>query len=219
LKQPIAIAILSPKGDHMSIRSGVVKICLACNKEFYVPQYRKETAKFCSHECQNHKQYDKWVFNCLGCGKECISSPSRRNYNKKFCSLECRETKRKSEKERRNHQKSINKIKRGIDQGRTFRRHIFQLKDKKCQECGYDEHDFCLDVHHIDKDCKNNNIENIAILCVICHRKLHKGFLTLKERKVVMKIKKKEEKKEVKMPVKGKMADSEKEAHLNKKKK
>jgi len=34
-----------------------------------------------------------------------------------------------------------------------------------------------------------------------------------------MKIKKKEEKKEVKMPAKGKMADSEKEAHLNKKKK
>lgn len=33
-----------------------------------------------------------------------------------------------------------------------------------------------------------------------------------------MKIKKKEEKKEVKMPAKGKMADSEKEGHKNKKK-
>ena len=66
-------------------------------------------------------------------------------------------------------------------QGKSFRKHVFILKEKKCEICGYDEHDFCLEIHHKDKDCTNNSIENLAILCVICHRKLHKNLTKLGE--------------------------------------
>ncbi len=163
----------------MSKKKGLIKKCLACDKEFYIPDYRKNTAKFCSHLCQNHKQYDKYHFECEICGKKVITSPSRRSYKKKFCSLDCREAKRASEKEKRTKQRFYHLQRRGNNQGRTIRKHIFASKEKKCEVCGYNEYDFCLDMHHIDGNPQNNELENIKILCVICHRKVHKKILVL----------------------------------------
>ena len=54
---------------------------------------------------------------------------------------------------------------------------MFTEKEKKCEVCGYSEHDFCLDIHHIDNNPNNNTIENLAVLCAIYHRKLHKGVI------------------------------------------
>lgn len=166
----------------MKIRKGSNINCLACRKKFYVPLYRIKTAKFCSVECQNHKQHEKFIFECLSCNKRVAAPPSRRNQKKKFCSLECREAKRRTDKEKRQQSKALNTIARGNNQGRTFRTHFFRVKEKKCQVCGYSEHDFCLDLHHIDGDCNNNTIENIAVLCVICHRNLHKRLINLEKK-------------------------------------
>jgi hypothetical protein len=163
----------------MKTRKGVNLNCNACNKEFYVPDYRKNTAKFCSLECQNHKQYDKYIFNCLSCNKKVITSPSRRNYkNKKFCSLDCRTKLRMDIKERRKAQKAWVRLNRN-EIGRTLRVDVFALKNKICEICGYYEYDFCLDIHHIDNDPKNNVLSNLAVLCCMCHRKLHKGLVML----------------------------------------
>lgn len=161
----------------MKKKNGEILKCVACKNEFYVPKYRIKTAKFCSLHCQNHLQYQKWIFNCEACGKKCTTSPSRRNYKKKFCSLECREYKRKTDVERRKQSKICTLKKRGFYTSRQLRKYIFEFKAKKCEICGYDEYDFCLDLHHRDKNPTNNNPENISILCVICHRKLHKGII------------------------------------------
>ena len=163
------------------LKKGINKNCQACKKEFYVPQYRKKTAKFCSLLCQNHGQYDKYKFNCITCGKSCITSPSRKNYKKKFCSLECRESKAMDDKERRKKQKAITLKTRTNIKSRTLRKYISQFKEMKCEYCGYNEYDFCLDMHHLDHDPTNNNPENIGILCCICHRKLHKGIIAYSE--------------------------------------
>lgn len=162
----------------MKKRNGSIKFCVACDKEFYVPKYRIETAKFCSLECQNHKQYKKYEFDCEGCGKHIITSPSRVNYKKRFCSLDCRENKRIDIKERRSRQKAWARLNRK-DIGRTLRKDVFLLKEKKCEICGFNEYDFCLDIHHKDKDPKNNELNNLAVLCCMCHRKLHKGIVNL----------------------------------------
>ncbi len=167
-------------------KSGIIKNCQACKKEFYVPLYRMETAKFCSIYCQNHTQHDKYKFNCEGCGKECITSPSRRNYKKKFCSIECREYKRQTEKERRQKQRASKLLNRGTLQTRTLRRNLFKLKEKKCEVCGYNEYDFCLDIHHIDKNPKNNELENISILCCMCHKKVHKKIIQLELKNAII---------------------------------
>lgn len=157
-------------------RQGKNKFCEACQKEFYVPTYRIETAKFCSIECQNHKQYERYFFECKNCKKSCESSPSRRNYNKKFCSLECKNAKKQSEKERRSNTRAYNNKVRGFSSSRQLRRWIWEFKEKRCEVCGFDEYDFCLDIHHIDENPQNNDLENLVILCVICHRKHHKGM-------------------------------------------
>lgn len=161
------------------IKNGVTKNCKACEKEFYVPFYRIETAKFCSIFCQNHRQHDKYEFVCGGCGKECIAPPSRKNYKKKFCSLECREHKRQSEEVRRKKSKASTLLNRGIVQTRTLRKHVFNVKEKKCEFCGYDEYDFCLDIHHLDENPNNNSLNNLSILCCMCHKKVHKKIIKL----------------------------------------
>lgn len=163
----------------MKKRNGVVLECKACNKEFYVPLYRKDTAKFCSLECQNHKQYDKYIFNCVTCGKEVETSPSRRDYRKKFCSHDCRNVNRLNAVERRALSRSLTKLKRGSHSSRGLRKYVFLHKDKMCDVCNYSEYDFCLDLHHKDNDPLNNELDNIAVLCCMCHKKLHKGIITL----------------------------------------
>lgn len=159
----------------MKKRNGYYINCSACKESFYVPAYREKTARFCSIYCQNHRRYEKFIFECRNCKKIVTASPSRKIQNKKFCSISCRDADRKTEKERRQQIKALNVVSRGVCQARTFRRNFFKLMEKKCCECGYDEHDYCLDLHHIDGNCNNNTIENIAVLCVMCHRKLHKG--------------------------------------------
>lgn len=68
-------------------RKGENIICKACNKEFYVPQYRLKTAKFCSMDCLNHKQHIKHIAKCQNCSKEFIITDY--NKNRKYCSLSC----------------------------------------------------------------------------------------------------------------------------------
>lgn len=162
----------------MKKREGLIKNCVACKKEFYVPLYRKEIAKFCSKKCQNHAQYDKYKFHCACCGKEVITSPSKRRQRKRFCSMECKTFNSYTEKTRRAQSRAYNKLfrNRKISQ-RTLRRSIFLVKEIKCEKCGYMEFDFCLDIHHKDGNCTNNSLENIAILCAFCHRKVHKGII------------------------------------------
>ena len=58
----------------------------------------------------------------------------------------------------------------------TYRRIAFKNHPNKCNKCSYDEHFSLLDVHHIDKNHNNNDISNLEILCVMCHRKYHYGI-------------------------------------------
>lgn len=158
-------------------RKGVYKNCIACGKLFYVPQYRKETAKFCSTYCQNHGQHDSIIKICDNCGIEFTVSSSRAN--KKFCSDLCATQAHITMKERRKKTKLLQRVKRGPTTSRTLRKFVFSNKPKRCEICGYSEFDFCLDVHHIDEDCTNNSIENLKVLCCICHKKYHKGVIDL----------------------------------------
>lgn len=162
----------------MKHRKGIIKNCNCCNKEFYVPQYRINTAKFCSLFCQNHAQYDRKQFNCKQCNKVFTDSPSR--LDRKYCSEECYQDSQrihKTTKEKRRAQKVLVNNKRGINWSTNNRKHVFKLKEAKCEICGYNEYDFCLDIHHIDNNPNNNHINNLAVICVMCHRKLHKKII------------------------------------------
>lgn len=159
-------------------KCGEVKICACCGKEFYVPRYRVKTARFCSLICQNHGQYsNRTEHTCEGCGKTFLDSPSRKK--RIFCSVECRVSKSKDEKIRRQDTKKYVRAVRGNGNSRNARKIAFAIYPSICMVCKVEEHSFCLDVHHMDENPTNNTIDNLAILCAFCHRKVHKKYLSL----------------------------------------
>ena len=65
-------------------------------------------------------------------------------------------------------------------EGNLSRRVADSIKEVvgKCQSCGYDE---VLDLHHINKQPKDNRPENHVILCPNCHAKIHRLGITVEE--------------------------------------
>jgi len=70
---------------------------------------------------------------------------------------------------------------------KDYRYTAFQVYEHKCACCGYEEDERILEVHHIDSDRNNNNIENLIILCPNCHRKITLGYyeLNIKNQKLI----------------------------------
>ncbi len=54
---------------------------------------------------------------------------------------------------------------------------IRNFKKNNCMICGYD---ISTDVHHWDRDKKNNNYANLVLLCPNHHREAHLGLITKK---------------------------------------
>ena len=54
----------------------------------------------------------------------------------------------------------------------AYQRKAHEIYGKKCSICAETEGQ--IDVHHKDKNRKNNKIENLQVLCASCHTKLHK---------------------------------------------
>ena len=55
---------------------------------------------------------------------------------------------------------------------------VRSFKKNNCVVCGY-EHS--TDVHHLDKDKRNNSPENLVLLCPNHHREIHVGILKTNE--------------------------------------
>ncbi len=94
---------------------------------------------------------------CQQCGKDFVirRSPFGGYRGRKYCSDECR------------HQSQI-----------TSRVHVSRniLKARKscCELCGLVEPEI-LEVHHIDRNRRNNRDDNLLLICPNCHRKIHRG--------------------------------------------
>jgi uncharacterized protein YlaI len=52
----------------------------------------------------------------------------------------------------------------------TARRIAFKHKPQRCEICNIEAKK--LDVHHKDDNVRNNNIENLMVLCSSCHHKI-----------------------------------------------
>lgn len=59
---------------------------------------------------------------------------------------------------------------------------ILAARGAVCEIClvDFSEDSYLLDLHHLDRDPSNNDDENLAVLCALCHRKVHKGRATYK---------------------------------------
>ncbi len=68
----------------------IKKICLNCGKEFEVPHWRKDTAKYCCSECQHNSNKKEPNCTCEICGKKFHLKPSQLKKSKHHCcSIEC----------------------------------------------------------------------------------------------------------------------------------
>ncbi len=47
---------------------------------------------------------------------------------------------------------------------------VMERDNHQCTNCGTEEK---IMIHHIDQDKRNNTLENLIVLCISCHPKIH----------------------------------------------
>lgn len=161
----------------------VKTVCSECGKGILKKRSEVKEGKrnFCDKSCAakyNGKKYPKRkkTYNnerlkeCKNCGKDL------EKYQKKYCSHSCclnYQYKEYIEKWKKGEiDGSVGKKKEHISD--HIIRYLREKYDNKCQKCEWDEVNIYtgkipLDTHHIDGDWKNNNEENLELICNNCH--------------------------------------------------
>lgn len=142
------------------------KICLVCNKEYFVPKHCFEKFKFCNVKCSGLHSRKQIKTVCANCGKEFSRTKKKLDLSKSkinFCSKKCKDEAQRIDGIKEIHLSHYN------GGSTVYRDYAFRIKGKICNKCGYNKCEQMLDVHHIDCDRSNNTIENLEVLCVWCH--------------------------------------------------
>lgn len=141
----------------------VEKKCQWCSSGFSVPAYRDNTAKFCCKRC-----HGEWVSSnkstflmCEVCGNGYRRANSHMTYGKKTCSMKCRGIASRTGSPVSADYPSVRKWMKRRDM------------IKSCNRCGYSSNPEILVVHHVDRDRKNNDVNNLEVLCPNCHALEH----------------------------------------------
>lgn len=150
----------------------MVKVnCDVCGKEYEIELKRynqklKDGTKFyCSSSCRLHR--GSMLCNCATCGKEIWRRQSqvvRSITGNVYCSISCANSNNNHLFKTGENHPTYN--------GANYRQRAFNTYEHKCAVCGYNEDERILEVHHIDEDRSNNNINNLCILCPNCHKKI-----------------------------------------------
>lgn len=169
--------------------------CLMCGQECYVPKHRLSTFKYCSNSCKHKSNVIKITANCACCGNKFTHISSRCN-KAKYCSRKCfyrsqigrGETKytcahcdiefydSASHKRKFCSRKCVGKSVRA-NWHPSFMTVRKKMKKENmiqfCEICGYKEFPDILGVHHKDRNRKNNNQNNLLVVCPLCHSLIH----------------------------------------------
>lgn len=161
--------LLKSKGTKP--RSGKVKKCKQCGKEFYVRPSDVLAKKFCSYTCTKKANVSKakLEFKCKECGK-LVSRYKGRNHTNRFCSQVCDKrfkTKRASTPEARSKSRQMRSPKmRSLDN--LFSK-VIRARDGKCLHCGKLESLQCSHVLPRTYISVRWNLNNAITLCYRCH--------------------------------------------------
>lgn len=161
-------------GEYKNKRSKIILHCLECDYtwETYASAVIYRSNENAKHICPNCTKVQKVELTCAWCGKKFERYPSDTKKNKSGFFYCCRE------------HGNLHKNKLRYDSGEwdnssNYRLKAFSTYDHKCACCGWDEDIRILEVHHIDENHDNNSIDNLIILCPICHRKITLGYYFL----------------------------------------
>ena len=151
----------------------IEKKCLGCDELFTaeLKEHNRGNANYCSISCSSKRERKAKTSNmfCAFCGVGFYRPDSKKNKSKSGLYFCCRE-----------HKDLAQQIKSGFNQIQpdhygtgngeyNYREKVFEVKEKKCEGCGYNDHVEILEVHHKERDRSNNEIENLEILCPNCH--------------------------------------------------
>lgn len=157
-------------GKQKQITHRVLCICLFCRKTFAVTFSAKAEGrgKFCSSKCFHSNSRKSMpeidILSLWDQGLSCVQIATRLKLNrtalKRWLTEQgIYETRRKG----KNH---------GLFRGncsRTVRADVFQRANHRCERCGYCEYLGILQIHHKDRNRRNNIADNLELLCPNCH--------------------------------------------------
>lgn len=136
--------------------------CFVCGKEIYRrPSQIKESdgRAYCGNICYGLNCRKE--IPCTICGKLILSG-----LNKKTCSRKC------SNKQRAGITYSKKRPRDKVIQYRTLKNDLLEERGKKCERCGYDNY-LILQVHHKNRNRKDNRFSNLELICPNCHYEEH----------------------------------------------
>lgn len=141
------------------------RTCLTCEGTFYAPKHRPR--KYCSRKCAKTRRKSSVSLTCCTCGSSFTRKPSKIKsgaHGKFFCSRKCKDI-------AQSYAGNCPEIRPGHYNGfnSRYRRKAIAHYGARCVRCAYDAYEQMLDVHHRDENRKNNEIENLEVLCVWCH--------------------------------------------------
>jgi hypothetical protein len=142
------------------------KKCEICSREFKTTPSSSKS-KTCSLECKHKRtKLRRVIGSCLICKKQTTSAPYR---IRKYCSNDCRY----KDIGRLVNEAAKKRTTWGELRNRKNAKQWFVDKYKQCQICEYDKVIGILELHHIDRNDKNNHISNLILLCPNCHSEDH----------------------------------------------
>jgi hypothetical protein len=136
--------------------------CNICKKEIYRrPSEIKATSGrvFCSVICYGISQRKE--IPCLVCGKMILAG-----FNKKTCSRSC------ANKNREGIKYHLGSPRDKVKSQQALKLRLLKERGMKCERCSYNKYEI-LHVHHKDRNRKNNNLENLTLICPNCHYEEH----------------------------------------------
>ena len=125
---------------------------------------------FCSQTCQSEGKRKGHESYCVSCGIKIYVSPHRQRNSKSgfcYCSKTCAS-------------KINNALKVGLRNSNytngaaSYRNQALRVLDAKCNICGYNIIEV-LEIHHIDGNRANNDIDNLEVLCPTHHKEYTLG--------------------------------------------
>ena len=136
--------------------------CSICGKKIYrrpVELKRSNGKAYCGQMCYGIScRIEK---PCVICGKLILSGLHRTT-----CSRKCSNVHREGIKYK------MGRPKDKAEEVRSVKIRLFSVRGDKCERCDYNKSEI-LQVHHKDRNNKNNDLKNLELICPNCHFEDH----------------------------------------------
>lgn len=136
--------------------------CAICNGSIYRRPSEIKARKgkvFCSMACFGKSCRKERP--CVVCGKPILAG-----LHKKTCSRSCANINRVGVKYK------IGSPRDEVKSQQALKLRLISKRGKECERCGYDKYEI-LQIHHKDRDRKNNDLNNLELICPNCHFEEH----------------------------------------------